>query len=115
MDADADGYLDAARPDLREIAAGRPAPTKEDDVRVPEADEAAASLAWAKQVLDEVDARTAADARLANAMPTSAAGTPTITPTIWGSRRSTGTTLRSTTSTRRRSARFHGRGSHRGR
>jgi hypothetical protein len=65
MDADADGYLDAARPDLREIAAGRPAPTQGGRGPVPSAGEAAACLAWAKQVLDEVDARTAADARLA--------------------------------------------------
>ncbi|MCO1659203.1 relaxase domain-containing protein [Pseudonocardia sp. S2-4] len=67
LDTDAAGYVDAEQPDLREIAAAEPAPVDEDDVRVPAADETATSLARAKRVLDEIDARTAEDARMAEA------------------------------------------------
>ncbi|MCO1658901.1 MobF family relaxase [Pseudonocardia humida] len=67
MDADAVGYVDAARPDLRDVAASRPAPVNEDAVRVPSSDETDANVAWAKRVLDEVNSRAAEDARMEEA------------------------------------------------
>jgi hypothetical protein len=67
MDADVAGYVDASRLDLRQTAADRAAPVDEDVVQVPATDAVADSVVWAKRVLDEVDARAAEDARMAEA------------------------------------------------
>jgi hypothetical protein len=52
-------------PDIREIAAGEPAPIKEDSVRVPSAEETAHSITAAQRALAEIAAREAEDAQRA--------------------------------------------------
>ncbi|MGD9991444.1 AAA family ATPase [Pseudonocardia sp.] len=56
-----DHVLDIAEPDVREIATCEPAPVREDDVRVPSADEVAAALAQANRSITEIRARAALD------------------------------------------------------
>jgi hypothetical protein len=51
----------AAEPDLREIAAREPLPVREDDIRVPTADDVAAALARANRSITEIRARAALD------------------------------------------------------
>ncbi|MGD9528652.1 MAG: MobF family relaxase [Pseudonocardia sp.] len=48
-------------PDLRNVAAREPKPVREDDVRVPSADEVAAALAQADRAITEINTRAALD------------------------------------------------------
>ncbi|MGH3613313.1 MAG: ATP-dependent DNA helicase [Pseudonocardia sp.] len=57
----AEHVLDGSEPDIREVAAREPAPVREDDVRVPTAEEVAAALAQANRSISEIAARSTLD------------------------------------------------------
>jgi hypothetical protein len=59
----ADHDVDTVEPDIREIAAREAAPVREDEVRVPSADEVAVALAQANRSITEIKARAALDER----------------------------------------------------
>jgi len=63
VDEPAEHVIGTAEPDVREVAAREAAPVREDDVRVPSADEVATALARADRAITEISARSVLDAR----------------------------------------------------